>query len=233
MADSFREGSMAVITISRELGSCGDQVAELLCEQLGYCRVDKDLLLQIAHEAGVDTETILEKEHAVTQRARLVSGEMTSLYRKQASAFEKKGALDDQTYEQVVRDTMERFARTGNAIIVGRGGQMVLSGWATALHVRLYAPLEARVQRLMEREHLSPAEAERRIAQSDEQKRQYIRHWHNNADWRNAKYYHLALDTARLSLTSVVQIIVLAARDIDQMTGNAAPCEGGKQPAQG
>lgn len=207
---------MAVITISRELGSCGDQVAELLCEQLGYCRVDKDLLLHIAQEAGVDIDTVLEKERGVTQRARLVSGEMTSLYRKQASAFEKKTALDDQTYEQVVRETMERFARAGNAIIVGRGGQMVLSGWPTALHVRLYAPVEVRVQRLMEREHLSQAEAEYRIAQSDEQKRQYIRHWHNNADWRNPKYYHLTIDTARISLEAVVQIIVLAARDIDR-----------------
>jgi len=207
---------MAVITISRELGSCGDQVAELLCEQLGYCRVDKDMLLHIAQEAGVDTETILEKERNVMQRARLVSGEMTSLYRKQASAFEKRGALDDQTYEQVVRDTMQRFARDGNAIIVGRGGQMVLSDWPTALHVRLYAPPEVRVQRVMEREHLSQAEAERRIAQSDEQKRQYIRHWHNNADWRNPKYYHLNIDTARLSLETVAQIITLAARDIDR-----------------
>lgn len=208
---------MAVITISRELGSYGDQVAELLCEQLGYCRVDKDMLLHIAQEAGVDTETILEKERDVTQRARLVSGEMTSLYRKQASAFEKKGVLDDQTYEQVVRETMERFAREGNAIIVGRGGQMVLSAWPTALHVRLYAPPEVRVQRLMEREHLSQAEAEYRITHSDEQKRQYIRHWHNNADWRNSKYYHLAIDTARISLATVAQIIVLAARDIDQV----------------
>lgn len=207
---------MAVITISRELGSCGDQVAELLCEQLGYCRVDKDMLMHIAEEAGVDTDTILEKERNVTQRARLVSGEMTSLYRKQASAFEKKAALDDQTYEQVVRDTLECFAREGNAIIVGRGGQMVLSGWPTALHIRLYAPPEVRVQRLMEREHLSQAEAEHRIVQSDEQKRQYIRHWHNNADWRNSKYYHLSIDTARFSLESVVQIIVLAARDIDR-----------------
>ncbi|MGC9396827.1 MAG: AAA family ATPase [Anaerolineae bacterium] len=207
---------MAVITISRELGSYGDQVVELLCDQLGYCRVDKDMLMQVAQEAGVDTETILEQERSVTQRARLVSDEMTSLYRKQASAFEKKSPIEDQTYEQVVRDTMERFAREGNAIIVGRGGQMVLNDWPTALHVRLYAPPEVRAQRLMEREHLSQEEAEYRVTQSDERKRQYIRHWHNNADWRNTKYYHLSIDTARLSLESVVHIIVLAAQDIDQ-----------------
>jgi len=206
---------MAVITISRELGSNGDIIADRLCEKLGYRRVDKAIMLHIAQDAGVDVETILEKERNVTQRARLVSGEMTSLYRKQASAFEKKGALDDKTYEQVVRETLERFAQEGNVIIVGRGGQMVLGAWPTALHVRLYAPPEVRVQRLMERENLPQLEAERRVEQSDEQKRQYIRHWHNNADWRNSKYYHLSIDTARISLEAATQIIILAARDID------------------
>ncbi|HOT90834.1 MAG TPA: cytidylate kinase-like family protein [Anaerolineae bacterium] len=207
---------MAVITISRELGSNGDLIADRLCEQLGYRRVDKAIVMQIAQEAGVDVETILQKEQDVTQRARLVSGEMTSLYRKQASAFEKKAALDDQTYAQVVRETLERFAREDNVIIMGRGGQMVLSAWPKALHVRLYAPLEVRVQRLMEREQLTQAEAERRVEQSDEQKRQYIRYWHNNADWRNPKYYHLSIDTARFSPETIVQMIILAARDIDK-----------------
>ncbi len=206
---------MAVITISRELGSQGDIIADMVCERLGYRRVDKAILLRIAQEAGVDVEAVLEKERDVTQRARLVSGEMTSLYRKQASAFEKKSLLDDQTYEQVVRETLERYAQEDNVVIVGRGGQMVLSGCPKALHVRLYAPPEVRVQRLMERENLSQHEAERRIEQSDEQKRQYIRYWHNNADWRNSKYYHLSLDTGRLLPETVVQIIILAARDID------------------
>lgn len=206
---------MVVITISRELGSNGDAIADMVCEKLGYRRVDKAIMMQIAQEAGVDVEAVLEKERDVTQRARLVSGEMTSLYRKQTSAFEKKGALDDKTYEQVVRETLERFAQEGNVIIVGRGGQMVLSAWPTALHVRLYAPPEVRVRRLMERDGLSQAEAERRIEQSDEQKRQYIRHWHNNADWRNSKYYHLSIDTARIAPETAAQIIILAARDID------------------
>ena len=50
---------MAVITISRELGSEGDRIADLLCQELGYCRVDKDMLTHIAEEAGVDVEVVL------------------------------------------------------------------------------------------------------------------------------------------------------------------------------
>ena len=49
---------MAVITISRELGSEGDRIADLLCQELGYCRVDKDMLSQIAREAGVNKAAV-------------------------------------------------------------------------------------------------------------------------------------------------------------------------------
>ncbi len=205
---------MAVITISRELGSEGDNIAEILCQTLGHKRVDKAILTQIAEEAGVDVEAVLAKERSVTSGPRLVSGEMTSLYRKQPTAFEKKSALDDQTYDRVLREAMERFAKEGNVIIVGRGGQMILRDWPTALHIRLYAPLEERVQRLMQRENISEPEAKRRVTRSDEQKRQAIRQMHNNAEWTNLKYYHLAIDTARIPPEVAAKIIVLAVENL-------------------
>jgi cytidylate kinase len=202
---------MAVITISRELGSGGDEIADLLCQELGYCRIDKDLLTKIAEEAGVDVEAVLSKERAVTRRPKLVSSDMTSLYRKDPSAFGRQDAIDDQTYARVVRETMEKYAQKGDAIIVGRGGQMILQDWPTALHVHLYAPVEVRVRRLVERLDISEAEAQRRIERSDEQKRQYIRLVHQNANWKNLKYYHLAIDTGRIPPQIAAQMITLAA----------------------
>jgi cytidylate kinase len=204
---------MAVITISREVGSGGDEIANLLCQELGYCRVDKAMLSQIAQEAGVDVEAVLEKERDVVHKARLVSGAMRSLYSKDPSAFEKQHALDDQTYARVVRETMEQYAREGNALIIGRGGQMILQDWPGVLHVHLYASLEVRVRRLVERLDISEAKANRRIEKSDEQKRQYIRHVRQNANWKNLKYYHLAIDTGRISPQVAAQMITLAAQE--------------------
>jgi len=202
---------MAVITISRELGSGGDEVADFLCQKLGYCRMDKDMLSQIAAEAGVDVEAVLAKERDVTRRPKLVSSDMTSLYRKDPSAFGKQDAIDDQTYARVVRETMEKYAQEGNVVIVGRGGQMILRDWPGVLHVHLYASVEVRVQRLVERLGISEAEAQRRIERSDEQKRQYIRLVHQNASWKNLKYYHLAVDTSRISPQIAAELITLAA----------------------
>ncbi|MBL7201614.1 MAG: cytidylate kinase-like family protein [Anaerolineae bacterium] len=203
---------MAVITISRELGSEGDKIADILCDKLGYCRVDKAVLAQIAEEAGVDIKAILAQEQAVANRPRLISDQMTSLYGRQPTAFRKKAAVDDQTYERVVRETMERFAKEGNAVIVGRGGQMVLRDWPTALHVQLYAPVEVRVERLMVRHGISELEAKRRIAASDEQKRMSIRNIHKNANWKDLKHYHLAINTGAIAAEVTADIILQAAR---------------------
>ena len=203
---------MTVITISRELGSEGDQIADLLCQQLGYSRVDKAILMQIAQEAGVDVDAVVAKERGFARRARLISGDMTSLYRKQPTAFERQADLDDQTYEQLVHKTLEQFAQQGDIIIVGRGGQLVLKDWPTALHVHVYAALEVRAERLQDRLNFTPEQARRRIAASDEQKRQYVRHMHNNANWKDLKHYHLTINTGHISPQVAAQIIILAAR---------------------
>ena len=206
---------MAVITISRELGSEGDKIADLLCQELGYSRVDKEMLTHIAEEAGVDVQAVLAKERSVTRKPKMISSDMTSLYSKDPTAFGRKAAIDDQTYARIVCETMEKFAQQGNTIIVGRGGQMILRDWPTALHVHLYASPEVRVQRLIERLNISEAEAKRRIARSDEQKRQYIRHVHKNASWKDLKYYHLAISTDHILPEVATQMIILAARHKD------------------
>jgi CMP/dCMP kinase len=203
---------VTVITISRELGSEGDIICDIICEKMGFSRMDKALLARIAEEAGIDAEAVEEMERGFTKRARLVSGEMTSLYRKQASAFDGARAIDDRTYAQVLHDTIEDYARQGNALIAGRGGQMILRDWPGTLHVRLYAPEEIRVQRLMARDSIAQADATRLVQRSDEQKRQFIRQMFNNADWRNPKYYHLTIDTGRISIETAATLVVLAAQ---------------------
>jgi cytidylate kinase len=206
---------MAVITISRELGSRGSEIADLLCDRLGYCRVDKAMLGEVAAEAGVDVRAVLAKERAVSSRPRLISDQMTSLYGRAPSAFGRKGDLDDQTYARIVKETMERFAREGNAVVIGRGGQIVLRDWPTALHVHLYAPPEVRVQRLRDRLNLSELEAKRRVSTSDEQKRLYIRNAYNNANWKDAKHYHLMINTGYIAPEVATGLIFQAAKSRD------------------
>jgi cytidylate kinase len=206
---------MAVITISRELGSLGDEIVGILCQKLGYCSVDKAVLTKIAKDAGVDVKAVLAKEKDVAKKPKLISGQMTSLYGRAPSAFAKNTSLDDQTYAQIVQQTMQESAQEGNVVIVGRGGQMILRDWPKTLHVHLYAPAEIRVQRLADRANISQLEAKRHIEKSDEQKRQYIRQLHHNANWKDVKHYHLAINTGSISPKIAAQLIIEAAQSVE------------------
>ncbi len=174
--------------------------------------MDKALLTQMAHEAGMDEEAVLALERSIPNRARLTSTDMRSLYSKQPGAWEKKGALDDQTYRRVLRETMEKYATEGNAIIIGRGGQMVLRDWPTALHVHLFAPADVRTQRIMQRLGIAEPEAARRITTSDEEKRLFIRFMHDNANWKDPKYYHLIINTGVVTPEAAAEMIMLGAQ---------------------
>ncbi len=207
---------MAVITLSRELGSEGDKIADALCQQLGYRRIDKEMLSEVAARAGVDVDAVLAMERSFARRARLVSTEMTSLYSKSPTAFDKRLALDDKTYAEIVRKTLEEYATEGNVVIIGRGGQMVLRNWPRALHVHLYASPDTRVQRLTARYGITEGEARRRITDSDEEKRQAIRHMHNNVEWKDLRHYHLAINTAVIPPAAAVEMIVLAVQAVDR-----------------
>ena len=202
---------MTVITISRELGSAGDRIADLLCDRLGYCRVDKAMIMQIAQDAGVNVEAVTAAERDLSRKPRLISTDLTSLYRKDPSAFEKTTGVNERIYARVLHETMERFAAQGNAVIVGRGGQIILRDWPDALHVHLYAPLEVRVRRIMERFGIPEDVAKQRIDRSDEEKRHYFRVMHQNANWKALQYYNLAIDTARISPELATELIARAA----------------------
>ena len=205
---------MPVITVSREFGSGGNHIVDLLCDRLGYCRVDKAMLTEIAAEAGVDVKAVLTKERDVTGKPRLISDQMTSLYGRQPAAFGQAGEIDDQTYARVVRETMVRYAEAGDAIIVGRGGQIMLRDHPGTLHVHLHASPEARVRNLVERYGISKLDAQRRIERSDEQKRLYIRNVHKNANWKDLKYYHVAIDCGAIPAAVVADLVVTAAQSL-------------------
>lgn len=201
---------MTVITISRELGSEGDRIANLLCERLGYCRVDKTMLLEIAQKAGVNVAAVVAAERDLTRKPRLISTDLTSLYRKQPSAFGQSTGVDEQTYTRVLHETMESFAAQGKAVIVGRGGQVILRDRPDVLHVHLYAPLEVRVRRVMERFNVTEEAAKQRIDRADEEKRHYFRVMHQNANWKSLQYYHLAMDTGRIGPELAAELVVRA-----------------------
>ena len=85
----------------------------------------------------------------------------------------------------------------------------MLAGTPGSLHVRLYGPRDARVERAMEHEGIAREEAERRLDDNDRAREAYVHHFYG-ADPNDLRHYDLAIDTSAFSLDRVVELIALA-----------------------
>jgi cytidylate kinase len=115
----------------------------------------------------------------------------------------------EQEYLDAIRELIEELARDNNILIVGRGGQAVLRGWPDTLHVRVIAPLDVRVKRLVEGQGIPAVAALAQIQTSDRRRKRFVeRAYHVN--WNDPSLYDLVLNTATLDVTRAADLICLA-----------------------
>jgi CMP/dCMP kinase len=201
---------MTLITISREIGSNGTQIGKAVAAQLGAKVVNREVLEEMAQQMGVPVEVVIKAEGRLVTRPVGVSDEMRALFAAQRGAV---GAMNEAQFIQQMIAAIKRLAAAGDAIIMGRGAQIVLKEHPSALHVHLYAPPQARAKRVQERRSLPNLEAATRLVQQvDEQHRTWFRHFFSGIDWKSSRHYNLMIDTARIPAEVAASLIVLAAK---------------------
>ncbi|MEN6372514.1 MAG: cytidylate kinase-like family protein [Armatimonadota bacterium] len=184
-----------VITISRQLGSGGRLVAGRLAERLGWSLWDKDLVDAIAKNADVSHRIVADFDEKTISEidilARTIAGE------KEIGRF---------YYGHHLARVILAVARHGNAIILGRGANFLLTG---ALNVRIVASEELRIQSLMKYGEMSREEALDRIHESDRERAEFIRRLYNK-DIEDTLAYDLVITLDELGIEGVAEIILVA-----------------------
>jgi cytidylate kinase len=117
-------------------------------------------------------------------------------------------------YLNLVTSVILESAAQGQAMIVGRGGQVILRGRPGVLHVQIIARFETRVYNVIQREGVKWREAAYRVRTADEQRAGYMRRFYN-VDWLDSSLYDLVIGTDRLPCDAAVALIVQAARAIE------------------
>jgi len=181
---------MAIVTISRLLGSGGEDIAAQLAKELGFTLIDRALLreqLQNYEVPGLMLEEIDEKIPEGIQKA------------------------DDQRrlYIDLVRTIIADLALEEDIIVLGRGGTFLFRGFSSALHIKILASQEGRVRRLCEKLNVEEAEALSRIEESDRHRREYIRYLYGE-DWMDFRFYDLVINTDNWTSENIVKLIVQA-----------------------
>jgi cytidylate kinase len=194
---------MAILTISREYGSGGREIGRKVAERLGYQYVDKERLMQGLEQAG----------ERWGRAARELDEVCPTLWERYDWQYHG--------YVAQLEASILAYAAQDNVVIIGRGGSFLLQEVPFCLRVRLVAPMDLRVERIMAREHLNRTAAARLIAKVDGDRACFIKANYGR-DWDVEEAYDMTLNTASLSYEQVASLLVEGLADKDTLATPAA-----------
>lgn len=183
-----------IVTIEREYGSGGGEIAQLLADHLGWKLWDQLLTEEIARM--VDCPKSIVKSHEERNDPlyyRLFKSFMRGSYEGSINAPKLK-MVDSDCVLRITRNVVLKVAETGNCVIVGRGSQHFLENRTDTLRVFLYAPTEEKVRRVAARGH-SEAEARELVETVDQDRVAYIQKYFK-VEWPTRWLYHIMLNTS-------------------------------------
>lgn len=190
---------MALVTISRQLGSLGHDVAVKAAQSLKYALIDRRLLS--ARLAGAD---------AASEAAALL-----------AKDTPHAGDPPPQLMAAFA-DAIRHISPRRGIVLLGRGGQCLFRDTPRALHVQIVAPWKLRVERIVAaRPDLERQQVEALIAESDHNRASFVRYWFGR-DWLDPTLYHVVLNTGLISPAAAALIITRMARELARLEDAAA-----------
>jgi cytidylate kinase len=181
---------MPLITISRQLGSLGTEIAQALGEKLNCEYVDK----------------------AKIEKALLAYGLYAAVFKKfdeKKPSFWDSFQVQRSKFLHALEAVIYDFARKGNVVIVGRGGQVLLKGFPGVFHVRIIAPFGVRLRRFMAKEGLDEKEATGVLHRDDRDSSGFLRSFFDT-DWEDPGLYDLIINTQKLTVGSGMKLIMEA-----------------------
>ncbi len=200
---------MCAITISREYGSGGGEIARRLARRLGWTLIDHEAVLRIARDLGVSEEEVEahdeRKGSFLEQLVTTMQGVDPSLYMNAPPEV----LTSAQDYREALEHVIARAAQEGHVVIVGRGSQVLLRDQRDVLHTRIIASIERRIPYIMQREGIDKDAARKRIHSKDTDRVRYLESSYN-CNPTHAHLYDLVINTDVIDLDSAVDLIILA-----------------------
>jgi len=182
-----------IITIEREYGSGGGEIAQLLSKQLGWKLWDQLLTEEIARLAECPKAIVeVREEKTDPLYYRLFKSFLRGSYEGSLNAHKLK-VVDSESILKLTERVVQHAAKTGNSIIVGRGSQHFLRKREDTLRVFLYAPREDKVRRLQGRGK-SESEAEQLVDTVDRDRADFILRYFG-VQWPDRAVYHSMINT--------------------------------------
>src|ERR1700758_1194385 len=183
-----------IITIEREYGCGGGEIAQLVANRLGWKLWDQRLTEEIARLADCPKAVVQEREEKNDPLYyRLFKSFLRGSYEGSINA-PRLNLVDSETILKTTKRVVEHVAKKGNSVIVGRGSQQFLKNRQDTLRIFLYAPREEKVRRLLARGK-NQNEAEQLVDTIDRERADFIQKFFH-VEWPDRTLYHTMINTA-------------------------------------
>jgi cytidylate kinase len=193
-----------IVTIEREYGCGGGEIAQLLAARLGWKLWDQLLTEEIARLANCPKAVVENREERTDPLYyRLFKSFLRGSYEGSLNAH-KLNLVDSETILKMTERVIQHAAKTGGSVIVGRGSQHFLRNRPDTLRLFLYADQDSKVSRLLARGK-SQSEAQRLVDHVDQERADFIDKYFG-VEWPARTIYHAMINTL-IGNEAVVQVI--------------------------
>lgn len=231
---------MPVVTMSSPFAAGGGEIARMVAAWLGASYLDQELLNEVAQRLGATPEAVADRDERLDTIGQRIATTVRRMLETQASAgmvgdvfMESNGMpqlltrtyeeaaltpitrsdeIDDKRYIGLLHSVIEDVAANHQVVIVGRGGQFILRDRPGALHVRIIAPMAARIERVLHESGGDAHDVERMLRERDAAQNAWFRKYFKE-DVRDALHYDVVLNTAKVPFERCARIIA----DLAQM----------------
>ena len=187
-----------IITISREFGSGGRFIGEEVAKKLGIAYYDKEMIGQIAEQAGLSSEYVRENAELSPKKGWF------------AYAFSGRDitgkSVEDMVYEAQRKVIME-IAEKENCVIIGRNADFILKDRKDVLNVFIHGSIPEKVRRICSLYNVTEVDAIKMINDIDKRRRTNY-NFYTEQKWGMASNYTISLDSSKLGCEMCQKIII-------------------------
>lgn len=205
-----------LVTITRQYGSGGSEIARLAARALGWTLVDNEFVEEVARRAGLPPDEVAQREERAPGLLERLARTLAVASPEMFLASGTSGGVprvdaDEATIVRLTERVIAEAAAEGRVVLVGRGAQAILAQRADALHVYVVASKPWRERLAVERLGVDAAEASKVVDEIDAQRDRYVKTYHGRVR-QDVTNYDMVLNAERLGFEGAAGMIVAEVR---------------------
>jgi len=213
----------AVVTISRQFGSGGAEIGHIVARESGLLYVDFEIIGEVAKRLGVNEEQAARQDE---QTAGAIGHILDALQSSSPFSVNYNALLNptqvptqarEVAFLRLTQRVILELATEGNIVIVGRGSQFLLHGSPRTLHIYIFAPLDYRIEQVMEHHQLDRARAKELIERRDYEQDAYLGRYYGSSQ-HQPYLYHLLINTGLFTFELAANLIKQALPLVTQLS---------------